>query len=87
MTPPWQTGQPALEEGSTYLGRLERPDQHDPRDVVARHLPPVVVVAVDIASLSRDLRLVAMVSPPKIGSFMKSTELYPRKYNQGSRIH
>ena len=84
MTPPWQTGQPALEEGSTYLGRLERPDQHDPRDVVARHF---VVVAVDIASLSRDLRLVAMVSPPKIGSFMKSTELHPRKYNQGSRIH
>ena len=79
MTPPWQTGQPALEEGSTYLGRLERPDQHDLRDVVARHLPPVVVV-VDIASLSRDLRPVAMVSPPKIGSFMKSTE-------QGSRIH
>ena len=63
MTPPWQTGQPALEEGSTYLGRLERPDQHDLRDVVARHLPPV---AVDIASLSRDLWAEVVASPPEI---------------------
>ena len=69
MTPPWQTGQPALEEGSTGLERQELLDQHDPLlllRVVVVDNHRVVVVVVDIASLSRDLWAEVVASPPEI---------------------
>ena len=72
-TLPWQTGQPALVEGSTYQGRLEQPDQRDPPGVVVvvvvdnqRGPRVVVVVVVDIASLSRDLWAEVVGWPPEI---------------------
>ena len=73
-TLPWQTGQPALVEGSTYRGTPEQPDQHDLRVVVVvvvvvvdnQRGPRVVVVVVDIASLSRDLWAEVVGLPPRI---------------------
>ena len=70
-TLPWQTGQPALVEGSTYQGTLEQPDQRDPPGVVVvvvvdNQRGPRVVVVVDIASLSRDLWAEVVGWPPKI---------------------
>ena len=87
-TLPWQTGQPALVEGSTYQGRLEQPDQRDPRAVVVvvvvdnQRGPRVVVVVVDIASLSRDLWAEVGGWPPKIISQM--TNFFPSSSSSSS---